>query len=166
MHINTSFLQYCLVKLKIFRRQIGRGTIFNNFEKGQAQALLLMLYKQKNISLLLKKHLILPLLLLTMGCRGYTVLKIYLERFHIPFCLTLRTIPLATRQWESSMHGFVKPPCLDTISFLQHKFAGLVWDSALQISRMVFTFSVLRLPGSRLFCSSYFCCLFGESQFH
>lgn len=22
------------------------------------------------------------------------------------------------------MHGFVKPPCLDTISFLQHKFAG------------------------------------------
>lgn len=22
------------------------------------------------------------------------------------------------------MHGSVKPPCLDTISFLQHKFAG------------------------------------------
>lgn len=57
MHINTGFLQYCLVKLKIFRRQIGRGTIFNNFEKGQAQALLLMLYKQKNISLLLKNTL-------------------------------------------------------------------------------------------------------------
>lgn len=73
-------------------------------------------YKQKKTSILPEEYFISPFLFLTMG---YVVL----ERF----CLTLKAIHLATRHWETKMHGafnacayfFINFP-----SFLQHEFLG------------------------------------------